>query len=188
MTTSRIEPVSPERAPRWVRVVYRIARRRYGAVPEPFAVSAHHPGLLLSGAIHETALERASRKLPANVRELAVFWTARTIGCSWCVDFGAMLQRLDGLDTDRLKDIDNYASSPHYSDDERGAFGEVGELQFTGIALDAEDTRVLLEFPVQLIGVDVNREDFGGAVLQKAVGEAAIGGAEVEANRSCWVH
>ncbi len=120
-TTSRIEPVSPQRAPRWIRAVYRIARRRYGAVPEPFAVSAHHPGLLLSAAIHETALERASKKLPANVRELAVFWTARRIGCSWCVDFGAMLQRLDGLDVERLKDIDNYATSPRYSEDERAA-------------------------------------------------------------------
>jgi alkylhydroperoxidase family enzyme len=32
-----------------------------------------------------------------------------------------MLQRLDGLDMERLKDIDNYATSPHFSDDERAA-------------------------------------------------------------------
>jgi alkylhydroperoxidase family enzyme len=32
-----------------------------------------------------------------------------------------MLQRLDGLDVDRLKDIDNYATSPRYTDDERAA-------------------------------------------------------------------
>ena len=101
--------------------MYRIARRRYGEVPEPVAVSAHHPALLLSGAIHETAVERASKKLPTSVRELAVLWTARTIGCSWCLDFGAMLQRLDGLDVERLADIDNYATSPRYSDDERAA-------------------------------------------------------------------
>ncbi|MBV9089452.1 MAG: carboxymuconolactone decarboxylase family protein [Mycobacteriaceae bacterium] len=119
--TARIEPVSPQRAPRWIRVGYRLARRRYGEVPEPFAVSAHHPGLLLSGAIHETALQRASTKLPAGVRELAVLWTARRIGCSWCVDFGTMLQRLDGLDVERLADIDNYATSPRYSEDERAA-------------------------------------------------------------------
>jgi alkylhydroperoxidase family enzyme len=55
------------------------------------------------------------------VRELAVLWTARAIGCSWCVDFGSMLQRLDGLDIGRLKDIDNYATSPLFSDDERAA-------------------------------------------------------------------
>ena len=32
-----------------------------------------------------------------------------------------MLQRLDGLDIDRLKDIDNYATSPRFTDDERAA-------------------------------------------------------------------
>jgi alkylhydroperoxidase family enzyme len=32
-----------------------------------------------------------------------------------------MLQRLDGLDIDRLRDIADYESSPHYSDDERAA-------------------------------------------------------------------
>ncbi|MDT5369238.1 MAG: hypothetical protein QOC62_3669, partial [Mycobacterium sp.] len=71
--------------------------------------------------IHETAVERASTKLPANIRELAVFWTARTIGCSWCVDFGSMVIRLDGLDVERLKEIDSYATSSLYTDDERAA-------------------------------------------------------------------
>ncbi|WP_414687971.1 carboxymuconolactone decarboxylase family protein [Mycobacterium sp.] len=120
---SRIDPVPPQRAPLWIRAAYRYAKRRFGEVPEPFAVSAHHPGLLVAGAVHESALERASKRLPANVRELAVFWTARTIGCSWCVDFGSMLQRLEGLDVDRLKDIDNYKTSPRYTDDERAAIG-----------------------------------------------------------------
>lgn len=101
--------------------MYRYAKRRFGEVPEPFTVYAHHRGLLVAGAVHETLLERASRKLPANVRELAVYYTARKIGCSWCVDFGAMLQRLDGLDVERLKDIDNYATSHLFSDDERAA-------------------------------------------------------------------
>jgi alkylhydroperoxidase family enzyme len=32
-----------------------------------------------------------------------------------------MLQRLDGLDVERLKDIDNYATSPRFTDDERAA-------------------------------------------------------------------
>jgi alkylhydroperoxidase family enzyme len=117
----RIDPVPPKRAPLWIRATYRYAKHRYGEVPEPFAVSAHHPALLVASAIHETSLERASRKLPANVRELAVYWTARKIGCSWCVDFGSMLQRLDGLDVDRLNDIDDYATSPRYTDDERAA-------------------------------------------------------------------
>ncbi len=118
---TRIEPLPPKRAGLLIRAMYRYAKRRFGEIPEPFTVTAHHPRLLIANAVHETMLQSASRTLPASVRELAVFWTARTIGCSWCVDFGSMLQRLDGLDVERLKDIDNYATSPAYSDDERAA-------------------------------------------------------------------
>ena len=118
---TRIEPLPPKRAGLLTRAMYRIAKRRYGQVPEPLTVVAHHRGLLVASAVHETMAQRASRTLPASVRELAVLWTARTIGCSWCVDFGSMLQRLDGLDVERLKDIDSYATSPAYTDDERAA-------------------------------------------------------------------
>lgn len=117
----RIEPLPPKRTGLLTRAMYRIAKRRYGQVPEPFTVTAHHRGLMIAGAMHETMLDRASKTLPVSVRELAVFWTARTVGCSWCVDFGSMLQRLEGLDIQRLKEIDNYASSTAFSDDERAA-------------------------------------------------------------------
>ena len=118
---TRIEPLPPNRAGLLTRAMYRVAKRRYGQVPEPFAVSAHHRKLMIAGAVHETMVDRASKTLPVSVRELAVYWTARQIGCSWCVDFGSMLQRLDGLDMERLKEIDNYAASPAFSDDERAA-------------------------------------------------------------------
>ena len=118
---TRIAPVTPKQANLLTRVMYRVARRRFGEVPEPFAVAAHHPRLLVANAVHETLLQSGSKKLPASVRELAVFWTARTIGCSWCVDFGSMLIRLEGLDVDRLKDVDEYATSPLFTDDERAA-------------------------------------------------------------------
>ena len=118
---TRIEPLPPERAGLLTRAMYRYARRRFGQVPEPFAVAAQHRGLLVAGAVHETLVQRASQVLPAGVRELAVFWTARAIGCSWCVDFGSMLQRLDGLDITRLSEIDSYATSCAFTDDERAA-------------------------------------------------------------------
>ena len=118
---TRINPLPPKRAGLLVRTMYRVAKRRYGQVPEPFAVTAHHRRLMAASAVHEAMIERASRTLPASVRELAVFWTARKIGCSWCVDFGSMLQRLDGLDLERLEEIDDYATSEAFTDDERAA-------------------------------------------------------------------
>ncbi|MBB2991195.1 AhpD family alkylhydroperoxidase [Mycolicibacterium iranicum] len=121
MTITRIDPLPPHRASLVTRLMWRYAKRRFGEVPEPFAIYAHHPGLMMAGAAHEGMLERASTELPASVRELAVYWVARQIGCSWCVDFGAMLMRLDGLDLARLEDIDDYATSPSFTDDERAA-------------------------------------------------------------------
>jgi AhpD family alkylhydroperoxidase len=118
---TRIAPVTPKQASLLTRIMYRYAKKRFGEVPEPFTIAARHPRLLLANAVHETMLQSASKKLPTSVRELAVFWTARTVGCSWCVDFGSMLQRLDGLDVDRLKEIDDYATSPRYTADERAA-------------------------------------------------------------------
>ncbi|MGW4524711.1 carboxymuconolactone decarboxylase family protein [Amycolatopsis sp. NPDC004378] len=102
-----------------LKLMYRFAGRRYGAVPEPMAVAAHHPALLRTYAVHEMLTERASKKVPANVRELAVYRVATRIGCSWCVDFGTMLQKHDGLDVERLKKIDDYAASPAFSRQER---------------------------------------------------------------------
>ena len=118
---TRIQPLSPKRAGLLTRAMYRIAKRRYGQVPKPFTMAAHHRKLMIAGAVHETMIDRASKQLPVSVRELAVLWTARSIGCSWCVDFGSMLQRLDGLDIERLKDIDSYATSTAFTDDERAA-------------------------------------------------------------------
>ena len=117
----RIEPVTPERAGLATRATYAFAARRYGVVPEPFAVLAHHPALMRATGVHEMLVERASKVLPANVRELAVYRAAWTLGCSWCVDFGTMLQRLDGLDTERLAHIADYSTSDLYSDDEKAA-------------------------------------------------------------------
>ncbi|MCV7288598.1 carboxymuconolactone decarboxylase family protein [Mycolicibacterium wolinskyi] len=119
--TPRIAPLPPKQAGLMTRMMYSFAKRKFGEVPEPFTVAAHHPRLLIANAAHEGLLESGSKKLPANVRELAVFWTARTVGCSWCVDFGSMLMRLDNLDVDRLKSIDDYATSPLFTDDERAA-------------------------------------------------------------------
>lgn len=120
---ARLDPLPPNQANWLIRTMYRYAKRRFGEVPEPFAVGARHPRLLLANAVHEALLGSGSRALPVNVRELAVLWTARTVGCSWCVDFGSMLQRLDGLDVQRLAQIADYATSPRYTDDERAAIG-----------------------------------------------------------------
>ncbi|BBG03435.1 MULTISPECIES: carboxymuconolactone decarboxylase family protein [Pseudonocardia] len=119
----RIPAVTAAEAGPFGRLAYRIARRRYGSVPEPFAVGRHHRRLFWASVVSELGWERAATLLPAGVREIAVYRTATVVGCSWCVDFGTMLQRLSGLDVDRLAHIDEYATSPLFSRAERLAIG-----------------------------------------------------------------
>ena len=115
----RIPGVPTKEAGPLLRVVYWFAKRRLGAVPEPITVLARNRKLMMTAARHEMAAEKASKTLPANVRELAVYRVAQQIGCSWCVDFGTMLQKNSDLDIERLQHIDTYETSPAYSRQER---------------------------------------------------------------------
>ena len=128
---ARIPAVAPHDAGFLIKLAYWYANRRFKAVPEPFAVIANHRKLFVAEIIAETAAEKASTVLPANVRGLAVYRVAWTIGCSWCVDFGSMMLRLGGLDIDRLKEIGDYTTSPRYSDDERAAIAYADAMTAT---------------------------------------------------------
>ena len=44
--------------------MYRIAKRRFGEVPEPFTVAAHHTALLVANGVHETLLESGVEEAP----------------------------------------------------------------------------------------------------------------------------
>ncbi|HEX3589092.1 MAG TPA: carboxymuconolactone decarboxylase family protein [Pseudonocardiaceae bacterium] len=113
-------PEVPQQEAGWVvRLLYRMSRRRYGAVMDPLAVRAHHSKLLVAYGVGEMAVEKTAKVLPAEVRELAVYRTATRVGCSWCVDFGTMLQRNHGLDIERLTEIDDYATSPQFTELDR---------------------------------------------------------------------
>jgi AhpD family alkylhydroperoxidase len=142
---ARIPSVPPRDAGLLVRIGYRMARRRLGEVPEPFSVIAHHRGLFMASSAHELAVERVTKVVPANVRELAVYRTAWTVGCSWCVDFGTMLQRLDGLDVERLKHIADFETSDAYSEEEREAIRYADAMTSTPMTVTDEQVAALVE-------------------------------------------
>jgi AhpD family alkylhydroperoxidase len=116
---ARIPAVPAQDAGVLGRLVYRYAQRRLGDVPEPFGVARNHRKVFWAQLVAELAYDKAATALPPRLRELAVFRTATVVGCSWCVDFGTMLQRLDGLDVERLEHIDSYATHPAYEPVER---------------------------------------------------------------------
>jgi len=139
----RIPGVSTAQAGFALKFLYRTARKRFGAVPEPLTVQAHHSGLLRAGAVHELLVDKAATTLPANVRELAVYRVAVVLGCSWCVDFGTMLQRHHGLDIERLTAIDDYATSPLFDGVERLALAYADAMTCSPVAVTDEQVAEL---------------------------------------------
>lgn len=138
-----IPAVAPQDAPVLVKIAYRITRRRFGVVPEPFAVLANHPQLFMASSRHELALEKATHVVPGALIQLAVYRTAWTLGCTWCVDFGAMLQRLDGLDVERLRDIDRFETSTSFTDAEREVIRYADAMTATPTTVTAEQVAAL---------------------------------------------
>jgi AhpD family alkylhydroperoxidase len=142
---SRIPTVPAERAGVVGRLVYRYAARRFGAVPEPIAVVRWHRKLFWATLVAEAASEKAATVLPANVRDLAVYRVATKVGCSWCVDFGTMLQRHQGLDIDRLTGIDRYPTNPLFTEDERLALSYADAMTAQPMAVTDELVERLVE-------------------------------------------
>ncbi|HTI21646.1 MAG TPA: carboxymuconolactone decarboxylase family protein [Kutzneria sp.] len=140
---TRIPVVSNDQAGLLVRGVYWFAKRRYGAVPEPYGVFAQHRGLLKAGAVHELAVERTATTLPVSLRHLVQYRVAVVLGCSWCVDFGTMLQRMEGLDIDRLRDIDDYETSSRYTEIERKALAYADAMTATPTTVTDEQVAEL---------------------------------------------
>jgi alkylhydroperoxidase family enzyme len=141
----RIPALDPRDAGAVIRLGYRIARRRLGEVPEPFAVLAHHRRLFVASARHELALEKATHIVPPGLVQLAVYRTAWTVGCSWCVDFGAMLQRLDGLDVERLKEIGDFETSSAFSAAERDVIRFTDAMTATPMTVTDDQVAALVE-------------------------------------------
>lgn len=139
----RIPALAPQDAGAIVRIGYRMARKQLGEVPEPFAVMAHHRKLFVLAAKHELALQKAMHVVPPALVELAVYRTAWTVGCSWCVDFGAMLMKHEGLDIERLKHIDSYATSELFTDVERKALAYADAITDTPVSVTDEQVAEL---------------------------------------------
>ena len=76
----RIEGVSQPKAGLLVRFAYWFSRRRYGQVPAPLTVIAHHPWLFRGYGAFEFAFDR-SHLVDGRLKLLAQIKAAALIGC-----------------------------------------------------------------------------------------------------------
>ena len=122
------------------RFAYRFSRRRFGKVPEPVRVTAHHCNVLLGTGAMELALDR-SRLVDARLKKLAEMKVALVVGCEFCVDIGSMLGKGLGITDDQLRALSRFRES--------AAFSSVGKLV---LEYAAEMTRTPAVIPDHLYG------------------------------------
>ena len=100
------------------RIAYRTARRRFGDVPEPLTVWAHHRGVMLGVAGFEESVKRW-KSLDPTCKSLAVLRSAQVIGCPWCIDFGSFLSKDEGVTGAQLRDLHRWRDSDAYTPEQR---------------------------------------------------------------------
>jgi AhpD family alkylhydroperoxidase len=100
------------------RIAYAVSRRRFGKVPEPLTVWAHHRGVMLATIRHESAVARWNALDPPS-KSRAVIRSAQVIGCPWCIDFGSFLSKDEGVTAEQLRDLHRWRDSDVYTADQR---------------------------------------------------------------------
>ena len=100
------------------RIAYAVARRRFGQVPEPLTVWAHHRGVMLGVARFESSVSRWS-ELDRTCKSLAVLRAAQVIGCPWCIDFGSFLSKDEGVTPEQLRDLHRWRESEAFTREQR---------------------------------------------------------------------
>lgn len=111
---SRVPGVPPGQGGPLVRLAYAVSKRKMGTVPTPFAVTAHHPGLMAGYSAFELATERAHR-LDGRLKDLAAVRAAQLVGCEWCLDFGPMVARRTGVSEAQLRELHRWPESDAFT-------------------------------------------------------------------------
>lgn len=77
---ARIAGVSREDAADEIRMAYEGAARKFGRLPEPLTITAHHPAVFGAYMGYERGLGRADR-VDARLKSLASVKVASLVGC-----------------------------------------------------------------------------------------------------------
>ena len=83
----------------------------------------------------ELALQ-GSRALPQRTHVLADLAAAREIGCRYCLDIGSWIGLQNALEPEDLSAIDEFESSPRFSEAERAAIGFAVAMSRTPVEVD----------------------------------------------------
>jgi len=111
-----------------MRIVYRIARRRYGKVLMPLRVIySRSPALLTIGLLIEWIRDHAT-VLEPGLRSLVTVYVASRRSCEFCADLGVALAVKKGIGPERFDQLHSWRGSTAFSPRERAALAWIDDI------------------------------------------------------------
>ncbi|QBI18485.1 carboxymuconolactone decarboxylase family protein [Egibacter rhizosphaerae] len=137
-----------------LRLGFIAARRRLGAIPEAWRVTARVPRVALARMAGDAAHQR-TRLAPASVGAVAQLHAATLVECAFCVDIGTAAAVDAGVTREQIRDLPRWRDSDRYDDDQRLALSLADAMTATpaevpGDLVDALVTRFGADATVEL--------------------------------------
>ena len=118
---SHIETPGDHPYPWYIRVIFRLQRRRYGRELEPVRLWARMPAAFLAMSAMYRALDRKSSPIEPALRSLVQVRISQINGCEFCVDLNAFLGAGRGIVADKLRALPLFEDSNLFSEREKTA-------------------------------------------------------------------
>jgi len=107
--------------PWYVRLLFRLQRRRYGRELEPVRLWARMPAAFLAMSAMYRALDRKSSRIEPALRSLVQVRISQINGCDFCVDLNSFLGLGRGVVEDKLHALPQFENSALFSEREKAA-------------------------------------------------------------------
>jgi alkylhydroperoxidase family enzyme len=111
-----------------MKLVYAMSRRQFGKVMTPFKVFVARMPLGFGMFIGKIARLDKKLELPQETQMLVRERVARINVCLFCIDIGRWFQIKSRMNEEKFNAMDDYATSPLFSDAERALLDYVTEL------------------------------------------------------------
>jgi len=125
----------PQRPPWWIRLIFFVARKRYGKTVLPLQMAAHVPSFVVPFMM-TNAFAHGRRALPPDTRLLAMHLVGELNQCNWCIDFARSLANGTAMQ-DKMHHVRDFATHAAFSPAERAALRYAFEA--TQVPVDVSD-------------------------------------------------
>ena len=109
------------RFPWYVRLLFWVQRRRYGAVLEPARLWGRSPRVFFGMALLFAAVDRRSSPIEPQLRSLITVRVSQLNWCRFCVDINSAFVLQRGSGVEKLAELERFETSPRFSAREKAA-------------------------------------------------------------------